>query len=87
MTDIQDNIFNSEEDTRVLKQKEGKNNEYSDPATEQVNASGEKLPASPLSKEESERLQREANEETTNSEDLRMFLKVINLNYVYFNAF
>ncbi|KAM3173961.1 hypothetical protein ACTXT7_011510, partial [Hymenolepis weldensis] len=44
---------------------------------EQVNTSGEKLAVGPLSKEDSERLQCEANEETTNSEDLRLFLQVM----------
>ncbi|VDO03507.1 unnamed protein product [Rodentolepis nana] len=39
----------------------------------------EPLPVGPLSQEDSERLQREANEETTNSEDLRLFLQVKSL--------
>ena len=36
----------------------------------------------PLSKEDAERLQREANEETTNSEDLRLFLQVRKWSFV-----
>ncbi|VDM18638.1 unnamed protein product [Hydatigera taeniaeformis] len=39
------------------------------------NGSQGKIMFGPLSKEESERLQREANEETTKSEDLRLFLQ------------
>ena len=39
-------------------------------------ASQEQIFFGPLSKEEAEQLQREANEETTNSEDLRLFLQV-----------
>ncbi|KAM7534804.1 hypothetical protein Aperf_G00000109263 [Anoplocephala perfoliata] len=39
-----------------------------------TNVSSERT-SGPLSKEEAERLQREANEETTNSEDLRLFLQ------------
>lgn len=42
----------------------------------QTNVNREQISFGPLSKEEAERLQREANEETTNSEDLRLFLEV-----------
>lgn len=50
------------------------------------NGSQGKTVYGPLSKEESERLQREANEETTKSEDLRLFLQVSIINF-HFNSF
>ncbi|VDL59148.1 unnamed protein product [Hymenolepis diminuta] len=78
MYDTQDNISHPEGEEEVLRETENNMTEENDDQTnEQVNTSGEKLTVGPLSKEDSERLQREANEETTNSEDLRLFLQVV----------
>lgn len=78
MHDTQGNISHPEGEEEVLRKTEINMTEENDnQPNEQVNTSGEKLTVGPLSKEDSERLQREANEETTNSEDLRLFLQVV----------